>query len=238
MKTKVAFFIFFTLKISAQNLVIEYEHLLFDTKDEFGVSWKLTEKVVTNKNFSCHYVRSIDTVFYNPNTKSSFYNEGSNDFVISNFKDINKKINFSGCIFNKYNVADSVYSINWTILKNQKKILGYDCQSAKGRYRGRDYIVYFSSKLPYQNGPDRFDGLPGLILEVKSDDGCVNYIAKSIYSNNELLISNPFLDKPLISWSTFSKNYKKMFYKTLNNQTDENTTIHINNRTIEYLFED
>jgi len=228
----------FNLNVFSQNLVVEYEHVLFDTKDEFGVSWKLTEKMITNKTMSNHFVKSIDTVFYNPITKSTMHNEGNDEFILTNFKDLEKKVSFSECIFKKYNLADSIYSVNWTIIQEEKKILGYECQAAIGRYRGRDYIAYFSNKIPISNGPDKFDGLPGLILEVKSTDGCVSFIAKSIKYSEEKVLTNSFLDKPLISWAQYSSNYKKMFYKTLNNQPEENTTIHINNRTVEYIFED
>ncbi|NJC26401.1 hypothetical protein GGR27_001900 [Lewinella antarctica] len=46
---------------------------------------------------------------------------------------------------------------------------------ARGAYGGRDYTAWFAPSFPVPFGPYHFGGLPGLILEITSDDGLVTY---------------------------------------------------------------
>lgn len=55
---------------------------------------------------------------------------------------------------------------SWEILPDTLTICGYLCQKANCHFRGRDYVAWFSSKIPLRNGPWKFGGLPGLILKV------------------------------------------------------------------------
>ena len=55
----------------------------------------------------------------------------------------------------------------WSLSSDEKKnILGMVCSKATTRFRGRNYIVWYSTEVPVQVGPWKFYGLPGLILQV------------------------------------------------------------------------
>ncbi len=62
-------------------------------------------------------------------------------------------------------VEENTPAINWTITQETKQIQGLDCQKATGYFKGRNYDAWFCSSLPYSNGPWKFGGLPGLIIE-------------------------------------------------------------------------
>ncbi len=49
-------------------------------------------------------------------------------------------------------------------------ILGYKCQRATCRFRGRDFEAWFAPSIPVKRGPWKFQGLPGLILKVYDKD--------------------------------------------------------------------
>lgn len=222
--------------INAQkNYTIEYEHLLYDTIDKYGASWKVFEKLVTNDNESNSYIKSIDTTLILSGNENISIQEAT-DYSLTNYKDIKNSIFYSNTLFSKYNLSDSIYQIQWEIKSESKKILNYNCQLARGKLRGRVYSAYFTTEIPIKNGPHKFDGLPGLILEVFSDDKCVYFKAKSIITTDEK-IENTFLNKPLISWKIFSKEYKKLFDKMENYKPDEGVSYSIQNRTVEYNFE-
>lgn len=51
---------------------------------------------------------------------------------------------------------------------------------AKSAFRGRFYEAWFTEEIPYDSGPWKFNGLPGLILEVKSTDGTVSISLKGL----------------------------------------------------------
>lgn len=61
-----------------------------------------------------------------------------------------------------------------------KEVAGYTCHSAKGSYAGRDYEAWFTVEIPINDGPWKFQGLPGLILEVASLDEEYAYTCMAI----------------------------------------------------------
>ena len=54
----------------------------------------------------------------------------------------------------------------WTLSNESQDILSYPCQKATTTFRGRKYEAWFTTKIPINNGPWKFGGLPGLILKV------------------------------------------------------------------------
>ncbi len=57
----------------------------------------------------------------------------------------------------------------WQILNEQKNISGYQCQKATTHYAGRNYTAWFTTEIPYLDGPYKFQGLPGFIVKVMDD---------------------------------------------------------------------
>ncbi|MCL6218670.1 GLPGLI family protein [Zunongwangia pacifica] len=56
--------------------------------------------------------------------------------------------------------------IDWEIKPENKEILGFSVQKATSSFAGRNYIAWFAPELPFSDGPYKFNGLPGLILEI------------------------------------------------------------------------
>ena len=65
-----------------------------------------------------------------------------------------------------YIYEDELNAQNWRILDSIKTILDYPCQKAECNFRGRHWTAWFSSDMPMSDGPWKFGGLPGLIMEV------------------------------------------------------------------------
>ncbi|PQV49481.1 GLPGLI family protein [Jejuia pallidilutea] len=107
-------------------------------------------------------------------------------------------------------IEDSLSIFNWKILKETKVILGYSCQKATTSFRGRKYTAWFTSQLPV-GGPWKFDGLPGMILEIKSKNSFIFFEAIGIRSRNvvKAIIKNPFKKEKTLSWADFKALYKK-----------------------------
>lgn len=55
----------------------------------------------------------------------------------------------------------------WEILPETKVIQGYESQKAKTEFRGREYTAWFTPEIPASDGPYKFNGLPGLILQLE-----------------------------------------------------------------------
>ncbi|EGV44014.1 GLPGLI family protein [Bizionia argentinensis JUB59] len=141
-------------------------------------------------------------------------------------------------------VKDSMNIFNWKINENKKEILGYSCQQATVHYRGRNYTAYFTTEIPFQTGPWKFYGLPGLILEAESDDGVlklnINKIAINTTTTTTTDIVNPYLDIKLqpISWDEYIIEYEKKHEEFKGFRDPNGGTISIPKRIIETLISD
>lgn len=70
--------------------------------------------------------------------------------------------------------------MTWTIGDGTKNILGYDCIEATTDYHGRKWTAWFTPDIPLSDGPWKFRGLPGLILEVGDATGRYSFTADGI----------------------------------------------------------
>lgn len=69
-----------------------------------------------------------------------------------------------------YQVVDK-FLFKWVLVpKRDTVILGYTCKMATTVFRGRTYTAWYTPKIPISDGPYKFAGLPGLILQVGSND--------------------------------------------------------------------
>ncbi|WP_228439943.1 GLPGLI family protein [Chryseobacterium phocaeense] len=187
MKKKIVLYIFllFTIYISAQNTIVEYNFRLVP----FGDSSR--EFLMYNDKES-YYFDFVDG-------KKTPVNEIINNYKIirggqkayRKLDDINKvfRINAYPTSGHKhYLIIDDKPSIDWKIGKDKKDILGYTCTSATGSFRGREYTVWFTTQIPVSLGPWKLDGLPGLILKAEDKGGTFAYEAVQIIKNSNLEI--------------------------------------------------
>ncbi|WP_228446492.1 GLPGLI family protein [Chryseobacterium sp. 3008163] len=61
--------------------------------------------------------------------------------------------------------------LNWKILSETTKIGEYKVQKAETEFGGRKWTAWFTTDLPYQDGPYKFSGLPGLVVKAEDANG-------------------------------------------------------------------
>ncbi|MDX1720365.1 MAG: GLPGLI family protein, partial [Salegentibacter mishustinae] len=66
--------------------------------------------------------------------------------------------------------TEELDQFKWEILAETKSIKDFKVQKAKTSFRGRNYIAWFTPEVPISEGPYKFNGLPGLILEIADTD--------------------------------------------------------------------
>lgn len=132
-------------------------------------------------------------------------------------KTIDQSIYFSDMIFNKsFYIKDTLNVMHWSFNNAKKVILEQSCNSAKTSFRGRSYTAYYTNNYLISEGPWKFGGLPGLILEVASDDGIYTFKAMKMYNsdcNKSKAISigrNKFT-----TWNDFKNKFKNTVDNTV-----------------------
>lgn len=83
----------------------------------------------------------------------------------------------------------------WKISTEKSEVLGYKVQKATTKFMGREWAAWFASEIPFQDGPDTFQGLPGLIVKVedsKNDHSFVLIGTKKVLNSEENANQNKF----------------------------------------------
>lgn len=88
------------------------------------------------------------------------------------FKDLNKGIYYLSSDYTGelVYISESIPEYNWEIQKDTKEILGYEVRKAICTSNNKGLTAWYAPKLPYSNGPKLVGGLPGLILELETDN--------------------------------------------------------------------
>jgi len=80
--------------------------------------------------------------------------------------------------------------IKWDITENVRMIKNYTCLKATAEFRGRNYTAWFTPDLPIAEGPWKFKGLPGLVMDIYDEDYQVKiYVTDVEYPSNESVSS-------------------------------------------------
>jgi GLPGLI family protein len=141
-------------------------------------------------------------------TQDFFYKDYEKDTLIYNESILSKKTF----------IGEKINLINWEIqAKSDSIILNQKCIKAIGKFRGRIYEAFFSPNLHQRGGPWKFDGLPGVILSVKSLDNYFVIEPIKIVKNSKLknTIFNVYDNKKTISWTIYKENFKEKLIKQL-----------------------
>lgn len=174
----------FTIQINAQSICgkINYTHSTHFSRDfsreftlEFNSKTSLYKEVVTKKS--------------NKNESISQEDEGLQLNVEAERKNLTPEmyLNRSGQLHfmqiwydNELAVEEDNLNWNWELEEETKKIGTFLCNKAMIKFRGRSYTAWYSPEISVQFGPWKFQGLPGLILEVHDADRVLHIHAKKV----------------------------------------------------------
>ncbi|WP_234109506.1 MULTISPECIES: GLPGLI family protein [Chryseobacterium] len=81
----------------------------------------------------------------------------------------NMKTTFSDQIGRKRMGYDEDLKFDWKISDEKQKIGEYNAQKASTEFGGRKWTAWFSTDIPFQDGPYKFSGLPGLIVKIQDE---------------------------------------------------------------------
>ena len=160
------FFLVISVFFFSQNIKVIYKYMPSD-------AFEFEEILYVNGNYKVNIVDSIPVKKYK-------INKGAADAVIEDKTKAFRRILMSDIRQNNlhfthqikktnYLVFDTPPIIKWNLkYKETKKIGKYSCKKATAVFRGTDIVAYYTTEIPVSVGPFKFNGLPGLILEVKT----------------------------------------------------------------------
>lgn len=97
-------------------------------------------------------------------------------------------------------------SLNWQLMNETKEIQAMKCQLAKVDTEHDTFYAWYTTEIPFSDGPFRFKGLPGLILEVYNKNKTIEFSAANIKKSEEEI-------KKMERVSTIDLHDKKDFFK-------------------------
>lgn len=139
---------------------------------------------------TCDNNNALFGIFYGNNKETKEIDENTNSIRIKEISfdeyqktDVNKKNLQSVNNIEKdfYLIKEDLTVFNWVIDSVEvRQIDKYICNKATTSFRGRNYVAWFSTEIPFSFGPWKFSGLPGLILEVYDETDRFHWIVKCI----------------------------------------------------------
>ena len=99
--------------------------------------------------------------------------------------------------------------ISWKIFPETTKIGEYKVQKAETDFGGRKWTAWFTTDLPYQDGPYKFGGLPGLIVKVEDDKGEYSFDLMKNYKISDFPTLNQFGNTIKVKRADYIKQQKK-----------------------------
>ena len=179
-----ALFLFVGLMVSAQNnrVIYEYKFVPDSTKiDSLKTEWMYLD---INKKGSKFYSKSTfesDSIVQESIKKqmasgmksvsvSRSRNGGEINYEVEKTYPDYKIYLVSSIGNDSYKVSED-RKVDWKISSEKKKIGEFETQKATANFAGRNWIAWFTTDVPIQDGPYKFSGLPGLIVEISDQTG-------------------------------------------------------------------
>lgn len=101
---------------------------------------------------------------------------------------------------------EDLSSQEWELTDSVTNVLGYECQSARCVFRGREWTVFYTEEIPLADGPWKLHGLPGLIMKASDEKGHYTFECIGIKSK---------ADRPITIYKVpFNRVNRKEYYDT------------------------
>lgn len=197
---KILFLLVFTVLSYSQESVksnvnlINYELITDSNGNKISTDYLLFSArnkslYMTKKSYNKNYVKSELVMLKDTNTTKEEINSvvkiDTKNHLFCIIKDFQKdSLIFTNYAGNKsYKIEEKNSDFNWVFIDETKIIDSIKCKKAITNFRGRNYTAWFAEEIPIFDGPHKFSGLPGLIIELYDSELKYYWIVKSIQYN-------------------------------------------------------
>ena len=117
----------------------------------------------------------------------------SKNTVLQDFEK-NERVSIYNLFGDRKTVKDEIVKRTWKITERKRNIAGYSCRRAIWSKNDSTRIyAWYTDQITASTGPETFNGLPGTILGLATEDGGVVYFAKIVnekYQNIDAISSD------------------------------------------------
>ena len=158
-------------------------YLSQEQKDRIAQTWKNDEenkekmKLTFNQNASVYtYVNEMGS------TEDGRFTWRNQELLLYRDFEKEQKTDIIEMLGKTYIVDDSLHTPTWKIGNQIKDVAGYICMRAdtEDPIKKQKITAWFAQDVPVPAGPERYNGLPGVILELNLNDGDVVIEATSV----------------------------------------------------------
>jgi len=167
------------------KIIARMTFLSREEKDRAAQTWKNYEeennaekmKLAFNANESLYTYASEQG-----ETDDGKYSWRNRDLQLYRNFEKDKKTEVEEMLGKTYIVEDSLHTPVWKIGNQIKDVAGYICMKAETEdpIKKQKITAWFAQDIPVPAGPERYNGLPGVILELDLNDGDVVIEATSV----------------------------------------------------------
>ncbi|MBD2699263.1 GLPGLI family protein [Spirosoma sp. BT702] len=157
------------------KLITRLTYLSQEQKDRAAQTWKNDDESKEKMTLTFTENESLYTYAGQGETEDGRYSWRNSELVLYRNFAKDQKIDLIEMLGKTYIVEDSLRTPTWKIGNQIKDIAGYVCMKAETEdpIKKQKITAWFAQDIPVSAGPERYNGLPGAILELSLNDDVV-----------------------------------------------------------------
>ncbi len=147
-----------------------------EQKDRAAQTWKNDDESKEKMKLAFSEKESLYTYGSEQGeTEDGQYSWRQSEYKLYRNFETDKKTDIMEMLGKTYIVEDSLHTPAWKIGDQIKEVAGYICMKAETEdpIKKQKITAWFAQDIPVPAGPERYNGLPGVILELSLNDGDV-----------------------------------------------------------------
>jgi GLPGLI family protein len=163
------------------NIMSRLTYLSAEEKDRIKLTWGSTDEGWKQK-MTLAFNESQSLYSYGEdNAEQGWSGRKETFFLTKNFA-AEHSTDYIDMLGKTYIVDDTLHTPTWKILNQIKEVAGFICMKAEtvDTVKNQKITAWFAQDIPVMAGPERYFGLPGLILELDINDGDVVITASKV----------------------------------------------------------
>ena len=128
-----------------------------------------------SKSYARLYFNATQTKFEDSDENEMGYSYKKAEYTITRDFSNNTLHDYMDVLGKTYIVEDSLKAPRWIILNEMKEIAGHACMNASynDTLKKQKVIGWYALDMPISGGPERFFGLPGMLLGIDINNGAL-----------------------------------------------------------------